>query len=215
LSVEVVLDSWEGARDDSFVSFFEAEYDGLFRTLLLLVGSRSEADELAQETMVRVYERWGRIQEMDSSAGYAYTVAFNLNRRRPPVTLHFLDRSVELQPYTYCYREGCVDGGPREPVPDVGTPPFVTIEYPLDGWSFTALFTQSGAECGRVQSVPLTPNGDGTFTLEPIGFAGDYNVSLFGRWRRGGDLSVGFRWTTLTDGPLPEPRRVPGAALER
>jgi len=80
--VEVALDPWKSARDDSFVSFFEAEYDGLYRTLLLMVGSLSEADELAQETMARVYERWDRVSDMDSPAGYAYTIAFNLNRRR-------------------------------------------------------------------------------------------------------------------------------------
>src|SRR4051812_28616135 len=55
-AVEVALDPSKSARDDSFVSFFEAEYDGLYRALLLLVGSRSEADELAQEAMARVYE---------------------------------------------------------------------------------------------------------------------------------------------------------------
>jgi hypothetical protein len=120
--------------------------------------------------------------------------------------VHFFDRSVELQPYSYCYEEGCVDGGPRAPVPDVGTAPLVTVEYPLEGWSFTAFFTPSGDECGRVQSIPLAPNGDGTFSLPPIGFAGDYDVALFGEAPRGGDLSVAFRWTTPTDGPLPEPR---------
>ncbi len=82
LSVEVVLDPLRSVRDDSFGSFFEAEYDGLYRTLLLMVGSRSEADELAQESMARVYERWDRVREMASPAGYAYTVAFNLDRRR-------------------------------------------------------------------------------------------------------------------------------------
>ncbi|MBI4261824.1 MAG: sigma-70 family RNA polymerase sigma factor [Actinobacteria bacterium] len=80
--MEVALDPSKGARDDTFVSFFEAEYDGLYRTLLLMVGSRSEADELAQEAMARVYERWDRVRDMGSPAGYAYTVAFNLNRRR-------------------------------------------------------------------------------------------------------------------------------------
>jgi RNA polymerase sigma factor (sigma-70 family) len=80
--VEVALDLSKSARDDSFVSFFEAEYEGLYRTLLLMVGSRSEADELAQEAMARVYERWDRVRDMGSPAGYAYTVAFNLNRRR-------------------------------------------------------------------------------------------------------------------------------------
>ena len=80
--MEVVLDRAKTDRDDSFVSFFEDEYDGLYRTLLLMVGSRSEADDLAQEAMARVYERWDRIRGMGSPAGYAYAVAFNLNRRR-------------------------------------------------------------------------------------------------------------------------------------
>jgi RNA polymerase sigma-70 factor (ECF subfamily) len=80
--VEVALDRSKSARDDSFGSFFEAEYDGLYRTLLLMVGSRTEADELAQEAMARVYERWDRVRGMGSAAGYAYAVAFNLNRRR-------------------------------------------------------------------------------------------------------------------------------------
>jgi len=95
LTVEVALDSWTSARDDSFVSFFEAEYDGLYRTLLILVGSRSEADELTQEAMVRVYERWGQVREMGSPAGYAYTVAFNLNRRR---LRHLLKRRYRYLP---------------------------------------------------------------------------------------------------------------------
>lgn len=76
------LSPTKGGPDDSYVSFFEAEYDGLYRALLLLVGSSSEADELAQEAMVRVYERWDRVRAMGSPAGYAYTVAFNLNKRR-------------------------------------------------------------------------------------------------------------------------------------
>jgi RNA polymerase sigma factor (sigma-70 family) len=80
--MEVALESEKSARNDSFVSFFEAEYEGLYRTLLLITGSRSEADELAQEAMSRVYERWDRVRDMGSPAGYAYAVAFNLNRRR-------------------------------------------------------------------------------------------------------------------------------------
>ncbi|MEX0985705.1 MAG: sigma-70 family RNA polymerase sigma factor [Actinomycetota bacterium] len=80
--MEVALDPSKSSRDDSFGEFFEAEYEGLFRTLLLMVGSRSEADELAQEAMARVYERWDRVREMGSPAGYAYTIAFNLDRRR-------------------------------------------------------------------------------------------------------------------------------------
>lgn len=123
----------------------------------------------------------------------------------PPVVVRFFDQSVELLPYSYCYRTGCVDGGPSH-VPDVGAPERVTVEFPLESWSFTAFFTPSGEDCGRVQSSPLSPTGDGTFSLEPIGFADAYDVSLFGQAEEGGSLSVAFRWTTPTDGPLPEPR---------
>lgn len=123
----------------------------------------------------------------------------------PPVTVRFFDQSVELIPYTYCYRNGCVDGGPSR-VPDVGAPERVMVEFPLKRWSFTASFAPSGDDCGRVQSTPLSSNGDGTFSLEPVGFAGAYDVTLFGEAQGGGDLFVAFRWTTPTDGPLPKPR---------
>jgi hypothetical protein len=123
----------------------------------------------------------------------------------PPVTVRFFDRSVDLLPYSYCYRNRCVDGGPAQ-LPDVGNPGLVTVEFPLEGWSFMAQFSPSGDDCGRVQSTRLSATGNGTFTLAPIGFAGDYVVTLFGEAPHGGDLSVAFRWTTPTDGPLPEPR---------
>jgi hypothetical protein len=123
----------------------------------------------------------------------------------PPVTVRFFDQAVELVPYSYCYRTGCVDGGPGH-LPDVGAPEQVLVEFPLESWSFTAYFAPSGDDCGRVQSTSLSPNGDGTFTLEPVGFAGAYDVALFGRGEAGFSLSVAFRWTTPTDGPLPEPR---------
>ncbi len=122
----------------------------------------------------------------------------------PPVTVRFLDGSVELLPYTFCYRTRCVDGGPGN-LPDVGAPERVTVEFPLEGWSFTAYFQPSGDDCGRTQSTRLSPNGDGVFTLEPVGFADPYDVTLFGRGN-GGSLAVAFRWTTPADGPLPEPR---------
>ena len=50
--------------------------------MFLLVPDVDEAQELAQEAMVRVYERWDRVSAMDSPGGYLYRVATNLNRRR-------------------------------------------------------------------------------------------------------------------------------------
>jgi RNA polymerase sigma-70 factor, ECF subfamily len=70
-----------GAPSD-FESFFRDEYARLVRALYLLTGSKAEAEDVAQEAMARVYERWGRIQRMASPTGYVYRVAMNLQRRR-------------------------------------------------------------------------------------------------------------------------------------
>jgi RNA polymerase sigma factor (sigma-70 family) len=65
-----------------FEGFFEAEYTHLCQALYLLTGDAFEAEELAQEAMTRVLERWDRIRSMESPAGYLYRTAMNLNRHR-------------------------------------------------------------------------------------------------------------------------------------
>ena len=70
------------AKAVDFEEFFQAEYPGLVRALYLLTGDQDEAEELAQATMARVYERWDRVRVMDSPAGYVYRTAVNLHRQR-------------------------------------------------------------------------------------------------------------------------------------
>jgi DNA-directed RNA polymerase specialized sigma24 family protein len=65
-----------------FEEFFHAEYPGLVRALYLLTGDQDEAEELAQATMARVYERWDRVRAMESPAGYVYRAGVNLHRQR-------------------------------------------------------------------------------------------------------------------------------------
>jgi RNA polymerase sigma factor (sigma-70 family) len=65
-----------------FRDFFEAEYRRLGKALFLIVGDPMEADELAQEALVRVFERWNQVHLMDSPVGYLYRTALNLNRSR-------------------------------------------------------------------------------------------------------------------------------------
>jgi RNA polymerase sigma factor (sigma-70 family) len=66
----------------AFEEFFHAEYPGLVRALCLLTSDQDEAEELAQATMARVYERWDRVRVMQSPAGYVYRAAVNLHRQR-------------------------------------------------------------------------------------------------------------------------------------
>jgi RNA polymerase sigma factor (sigma-70 family) len=79
---EVSLPTEAGTRALDFESFFRAEYRTLCQALLLLVGDAFEAEEIAQETMTRILERWDRVGAMDSPAGYAYRTALNLQRKR-------------------------------------------------------------------------------------------------------------------------------------
>lgn len=65
-----------------FEEFFQAEHVRLARALYLLTGSAADADELTQEAMVRVYERWDRVRQMGSPQGYLYRTALNLHRSR-------------------------------------------------------------------------------------------------------------------------------------
>jgi RNA polymerase sigma-70 factor (ECF subfamily) len=65
-----------------FEEFYEAQHVRLGRALYLLTGSASEADELAQEALVRVYERWDRVGQMASPEGYLFRTAMNLHRSR-------------------------------------------------------------------------------------------------------------------------------------
>lgn len=65
-----------------FADFFEAEYRRLAKALYLLTADPHEADDLAQEALVRVYERWSRVGVMESPVGYLYRTALNLYRSR-------------------------------------------------------------------------------------------------------------------------------------
>ena len=47
-----------------------------------MTGDRVEAEDIAQEALVRVYERWGQVGGMDSPTGYLYRTAMNLARSR-------------------------------------------------------------------------------------------------------------------------------------
>lgn len=65
-----------------FEDFFGAEYARLGRALYLVTGDPAEAEDVAQEAMVRVYERWDRVRRADSPTAYLYRTALNLYRSR-------------------------------------------------------------------------------------------------------------------------------------
>lgn len=63
-----------------FSDFFAERNERLVRACLLLTGSAAEGEDLAQEAMARVYERWDRVSVMDDPEGYLYRTALNVHR---------------------------------------------------------------------------------------------------------------------------------------
>ncbi len=66
----------------SFEDFFRAQYTSLLRAMYLICGSSPEAEELAQDTFVRAYERWELVRRAENPGGYVYRIGVNLYRSK-------------------------------------------------------------------------------------------------------------------------------------
>lgn len=69
------------AQESSFVEFATASKPWLLTTAWMLTGDAHAAEDLVQETLVRLYVRWGRIGHQQPAA-YARRVLANLHTDR-------------------------------------------------------------------------------------------------------------------------------------
>ena len=82
--------------DAEFSEFFADQYGRLCWLGFLLTGSRAEAEELAQEALVRTWWRWRLVRRPDDPGSYARRVLVNRRRsllRRAAVEARWLARS--------------------------------------------------------------------------------------------------------------------------
>jgi RNA polymerase sigma-70 factor (ECF subfamily) len=63
-----------------FSDFYRQHHPRLSRACLLLTSDPTEAEDLAQEAMARVLERWDKVSGMDDPEGYLFRTALNLQR---------------------------------------------------------------------------------------------------------------------------------------
>lgn len=82
----------------TFEEFFEAEKDRLLRILCVITGSRSEAEDIAQEAFTRLLERWDAVAVMQDPGGYLYRTAMNVFRSQYRRAATALKRAVALRP---------------------------------------------------------------------------------------------------------------------
>lgn len=68
-----------------FTAYVAARWAGLVRAAIYLGCSREEAEDLAQETLVRCYRAWDRVSRADRQDAYVYRMllnGFTRSRRR-------------------------------------------------------------------------------------------------------------------------------------
>jgi RNA polymerase sigma-70 factor (sigma-E family) len=76
--VEVAESPGDDARQRGFDHFCRAQYPVLLGVLTLVLRDRSSAEDLAQETLARVWLRWDRVRELERADLWARRVALNL-----------------------------------------------------------------------------------------------------------------------------------------
>jgi RNA polymerase sigma factor (sigma-70 family) len=69
-------------RATAFEEFVVREHGRLYGALCLITRDRNEAEDLAQEALLKVWERWDRIRDMGDPVSYLYRTALNLHRKR-------------------------------------------------------------------------------------------------------------------------------------
>jgi RNA polymerase sigma-70 factor (ECF subfamily) len=87
-----------GETAPSFEEFYEATFRRLFTALCLVTGSRHEAEEVAQEAFVRVFERWDHVRALEDPSGYLFRTSMNVFRSRYRRALLGLRRTLFLAP---------------------------------------------------------------------------------------------------------------------
>ncbi|MEO1062445.1 MAG: sigma-70 family RNA polymerase sigma factor [Actinomycetota bacterium] len=68
--------------DAALAAFCDAHHARLVGLLFLRVGDRYLAEELAQDALVRLVERWERVRHLDAPWPWLVKVAMNLSRSR-------------------------------------------------------------------------------------------------------------------------------------
>ena len=82
----IVMDVSDGTEASAppreFDVLFADEHERIYRGLLFITGSRSDAEELMQDAFLKLWERWDRAGSIDDPVAYLFRIALNGSRMR-------------------------------------------------------------------------------------------------------------------------------------
>ena len=109
-----VADQGADALASDFDTFFVVHARRLRLALWLITRDLDEAEELAQEAFLRVFERWDEVRTMDRPEGYLFRTGSNLARNRRRHLAMAMRRAVHLEARSVAYDDfGRVEGDDR------------------------------------------------------------------------------------------------------
>jgi RNA polymerase sigma-70 factor, ECF subfamily len=77
-------DTAEQAQSEprTFEVFYGSVHRSLFGALCVITGNRADAEDISQEALVRVWERWDRVALIDNPEAFLFRTAMNVFRNR-------------------------------------------------------------------------------------------------------------------------------------
>ncbi len=69
-------------RVESFEAFYRRAWNPVHRAVAVGTGSSDLASDATEEAMVRAYERWNKVSNMENPEGWVYVTAINWARSR-------------------------------------------------------------------------------------------------------------------------------------
>ena len=88
-----------------FEEFFREQHARLYRSLCMVTGSRQEAEEIAQDAFLKIWERWDRVSAMEDPTGFLFRVAMNAFRSRYRSTVRAMKRTVSTTHHDDAFAE--------------------------------------------------------------------------------------------------------------
>jgi RNA polymerase sigma-70 factor (ECF subfamily) len=82
----------------SFEEFYEANFRRVFTALCLVTGDRHEAEEIAPDAFLRVFERRDHVGTLEDPTGYVFRVSMNVFRNRYRRASLGVRRALSLAP---------------------------------------------------------------------------------------------------------------------
>ena len=80
--MDVPDDTEASSPPQEFDVLFADEHERIYRGLLFITGSRSDAEELMQDAFLKLWERWDRAASIDDPVAYLFRIALNGSRMR-------------------------------------------------------------------------------------------------------------------------------------